>query len=419
MAFRTYGCTMNQADAQVAESFVASKGFTVTGESQADTVVVFSCAVRNETEDRIVSDARKFSRLGKRVVITSCLANSRPGRLRAELPGAVVMSGGDSEGLVDAILAKPGSVLYGGRTLNLTGLEASPGTKVYPVKISQGCTSNCHFCITKLARPTMWCRSSAEIEQAVRNAVGRGAVEIDLTSMDNADYLEPPATRLPQLVERIVSGVRGNYMIRIGMMNPSGALEFWSELGKVLNHDKVFKFLHLPLQAGDAREVKSMNRDYDPWTVVDEVRKMKAEVDGLRVATDIMVGYPTEDENAFRNTLRLIESGAFDKVHMFRFTPRPHTRASFFDQLDERLKKRRSEQAAKAVQKLHLSKLSGLVGENCEVLVTSAREGERCEGRTTSYVKVHLPCDSSLLGAWVRVRITGATPEHLLGVPVR
>jgi MiaB/RimO family radical SAM methylthiotransferase len=410
---------MNQADAQVAESFVRLNGFTVTEESQADTIVVFSCAVRNETEDRIVSDAKKFSRLGKRVVITSCLANSRPGRLKEELPSAIIMRGGDSEGLIDAIRARPGSILHGGRTLSLTGLEATTVTRVYPVKISQGCTSNCHFCITKLARPTMWCRPSAEIEQAVRNAVGRGAVEIDLTSMDNADYLEPPSIRLPQLVERIVSAVRGNYMIRVGMMNPSGALGFWNELEVVLKHDKVFKFLHLPIQAGDARVVRSMNRDYDPWAVVDEVRRIKANVAGLRVATDVMVGYPAEDEDAFRNTLSLVESGAFDKVHMFRFTPRPHTRASFLDQLDERVKKRRSEQAAKAVERVHFSKLSSLVGSDCEVLVTAAREGERCEGRTTNYAKVYLPCDPGLLGGWVHARIIGATSEHLVGEPVR
>jgi threonylcarbamoyladenosine tRNA methylthiotransferase CDKAL1 len=411
IAFQVYGCTMNHADAIVAMNFIRSKGFQVTSIEEADTVVVFSCAVRNETEDKVISNSKRLQSEGKKVIVTSCLANSRPAKILSEAPQSILLIGGDNSELLDAVTSPQGTVVYGKTTL-----KAQPTNQpVYPIKISQGCTSNCSFCITKLAKPSLWCRPSDEIVSSIQKSVLGGAVEIDLSSMDNADYFEPPKTRLPELVKKIVNNVRGDYMVRIGMMNPKGALLLMGGLVDLLDLDKVYKFLHIPVQSGDERVVRDMNRDYDPWKVLLAFKKLKNDFVNLRIATDLMVGYPTEDDEAFENTLKLIESGVFDKIHMFRFTPRPHTKASFAEQLDESLKKRRSELASRLISEVQSEKNQKYLGTVQEALVTDAFGTERLEARLSNYLKVYLPYEANLLRSRVRIEICGSTPEHLIG----
>jgi len=414
VGFRVYGCTMNKADMLAAKEYVASHGYSVVeDEDEADTVVVYSCSVRNETEESILTHIRGLQAQGKRVVVTSCLANTRPARILTDAPGSIVLVGGDSEQIVDALRAEAGSVVYGSTRLPTPTLNSL----VYPVKIAEGCTSNCHFCLTKLARPRLWCKPSQEIVEAVRRAVGAGAVEVELTSMDNADYYEPPNTRIAQLVGKIVSCVRGRYMLRVGMMNPMGALRMREDIADMLSHPKVYRFLHIPIQSADGGVLRSMNRHYDPEEVVSFVLELKSKIPELRVATDIMVGYPGEDEEAFYRTLEVIRGGIFDKLHVFRFTPRPHTKAATLRQLDEAEKKRRSLLASTEARRVQLEKNKQYVGETVDALVTGSNPEEATEARTTNYIKIRLPYAPQIHGEWVRVTVRDATADHLIGEP--
>lgn len=412
--FRTYGCTLNQADTLAARRFVERSGYTVTeSEDEAGCVVLFTCAVRSETEDRMLANARELERLGKKVVVASCLAASRPGKVLTSVPGAVVFVGADHEEIVQALEAAPGSVVYG----RVRAAVPSSASKVYPLKISEGCVSNCYFCITKVARPRLWSRPSSEIVNAVNKAVSEGAVEIDLTSMDNADYFEPPATRLPELVLKILRGTSTGFMLRIGMMNPSGALRLLPSLEPLFSDKRVYRFLHVPLQSGDKEVVRSMNRHYDPLAVARVLSGLKERVPSLRVATDIMVGYPTETEEAFETTIALLRKGVFDKIHMFRFTPRAHTKAAFMPQLSESVKKKRSEVASQVVRETHEKKNGAYVNRTLPVLVTGST-ANRNEARTENYIKVYLPYNPSLVGRVIHAAIKDSTPEHLVGEPV-
>ncbi|MEM0271034.1 MAG: tRNA (N(6)-L-threonylcarbamoyladenosine(37)-C(2))-methylthiotransferase [Thermoprotei archaeon] len=412
ISFRVYGCTMNRADMLAAREYVGSHGYRVVDcEDEADTVVVYSCSVRNETEEGIITHVRRLQAMGKRVVVTSCLANTRPARILTDAPGSIVLIGGDSEQIVDALEAEAGRVVYGSTRLP----TPKSNSLVYPVKIAEGCTSNCYFCVTKLARPKLWCRPSEEIVGAVRSAVGAGAVEVELTSMDNADYYEPPNTRIAQLVDKIVRSVRGRYMLRVGMMNPMGALKMKEDLASMLSHPKVYRFLHIPIQSPDPGVLRSMNRHYTPEEVVGFVLELKQRVPELRVATDIMVGYPGESGEAFEKTLEVIGSGVFDKLHVFRFTPRPHTKAASLKQVAENEKKKRTLAASAEARRVQLEKNQVYVGRVLEALVTGS-DDKATEARTTNYIKVRLPYTPHIHGEWVRVHVTGATADHLVGV---
>jgi len=412
--FRTYGCTLNQADSLAAKRFVEKSGYTVTeSQDEAGCVVLFTCAVRRETEDRILSNAKELEGIGKKVVVASCLAASRPGKVLTSVPGAVVFVGADHEEIVQALEAHPGSLVYGRAR---TAVPTS-SSMVYPLKISEGCVSNCYFCITKVARPRLWSRPSSEIVNVVNRAVQGGAVEVDLTSMDNADYFEPPATRLPALVLKILHETNLQFRLRLGMMNPAGALRILPALEPLFSDERLYRFLHIPLQSGDEEVVRSMNRHYEPLAVAKALSSLKERVTGLRVATDIMVGYPTETEEAFERTIALLRTGVFDKIHMFRFTPRSHTKAASMPQLGESVKKRRSEAASQVIRELHERKNRDYVNRTLRVLVTGCT-ASRDEARTENYTKVYLPYNPSLLGKFVYVTIRDTTPEHLVGEPL-
>ncbi len=412
IGFRVYGCTMNKADMLAAKDYVSSLGHQVVeDEVEADTVVIYSCSVRSETEESILADIKRLQAQGKKVVVASCLANTRPGRILLEAPQSVVMVGGDHTQIADALAARPGSVVYGSTRLP----PSTPRSLVYPIKIAEGCTSNCYFCVTKLARPKLWCRPSWEVVDAVGKAVEAGAVEVELTSMDNADYYEAPNTRIPQLVAKIVGVVRGVYMLRVGMMNPMGALKMEDDIVKMFSQPKVYRFLHIPIQSGDKEVLEAMNRHYEPEEVVSFIRRLKESVPDLRVATDIMVGHPGEDAHAFQNTLRIIREGVFDKLHVFRFTARPHTRAATLPQVDEQIKKERSTLASAEARRIQLQKNTIYVGRTVDALVTGSKGDHTLEARTVNYLKVLLPYDSAYRGTWVKVTVTHATPDHLVG----
>ncbi|MEM3857438.1 MAG: radical SAM protein [Thermoprotei archaeon] len=282
--------------------------------------------------------------------------------------------------------------------------------------MAQGCSSNCSFCITKLARPQLWSRPAREIIDTVQRAVKLGAVEIQLCSMDNADYFSPPNIRLPELVDMVVQNVEGNYMVRVGMMNPNGFERFADRLTDTLYQSQVYKFLHVPVQSGSPTIVEDMNRHYDPYKVALRILSFKEKLPETVMATDLMVGYPTEDEEAFERTIKLVESGAFDKIHFFRFTPRPHTPAAKMRQLPEHVKKDRVMRLSQAVRRVQLRKHSEYVGKRASALVTYQIEGLRLEARLSNYLKVVLRYSPRKLGRRVSVEITGCTPEHLTGV---
>ncbi|MCL5788528.1 MAG: tRNA (N(6)-L-threonylcarbamoyladenosine(37)-C(2))-methylthiotransferase [Candidatus Marsarchaeota archaeon] len=415
VAFEVFGCSMNKADADSARQHVENKGFRITNTRDAQTVVIFSCSVRNETEDKIISHIQQLIGDKKRVVVTSCLANTRPGKILSEAPQSTLLIGGDNPELVDALTAAQGSVIYGSQRLEPSNSDGL----VYTVKIAQGCTSNCKFCITKLARPYMWSRPAAQIIDAVDRAVKNGAVEIQLSSMDNADYFSPPSTRLPQLVAGIIDRVKGDYKLRIGMMNPKGTLQFLNDMTRLFESDNMYRFLHIPIQSGSVKVVTTMARNYEPFEVAKVLGRIKQSVRDTTLATDIMVGYPTEDEEAFEETIRLIESAVFDKVHVFRFTPRPHTPAAKLVQIPEQTKKMRSKLAAQVARDIQMERNARLIGSQRECLVTSSIGQSRLEARLDNYIKVYLPYSRRLLGKRLLVTISGCTPDHLMGEMVR
>jgi len=254
-----------------------------------------------------------------------------------------------------------------------------------------------------------------EIVEAVKEAVAKGAVEVELTAQDTAAYgLDLGGkVRLPDLVEKVAE-IEGNFMVRVGMMTPEQAMSIVDGLVEALNMEKVYKFVHLPVQSGSDKVLKLMNRKY----TIDEykrlVKELRSKVPGLSVATDIIVGHPGEDEEDFQQTLDLMKELRFERIHLAMYSIRPNTVSAGLPQVPDSVKKERMKTAMGLYESIAYDIHSEYVGKTVEVLTTELGRKGSVIGRLRNYIPVVVKNESSL-GNWVKVVIEEASFYDLRG----
>lgn len=409
----TYGCSLAEFDSSLMEYLLEGSGFERTPRlDDADVVIVNTCAVRLDTEQRIAERLAEISRSypGKKLVVTGCLVKARPGLVARIVPGASLLSPQSVHRVIDAIKA-----LDGGS--KLIALDGARDTSILPVKpqgltatimIQEGCLGDCSFCITKIARRHVKSYQPRLIVETVEKLVSMGVVEIRLTGMDTAVYGVdlPGKPSLADLLDMILERVEGDYMIRVGMMTPEQAIEIIDDLLEAYRDPRVYKYFHIPVQSGDDRVLKIMNRRY----TVEEYKwlhsRIKTWYPEAMIATDIIVGHPGEDEEAFENTVRLVRELKFEKVHLAQYSIRPHTRAAAMQQIPDWVKKERSSKLTRIIEEIGYQIMSRYKGRIVEALVVERgfREGSLI-GRLENYIPVVIPYDEELLGSRVGVLI--------------
>ena len=214
------------------------------------------------------------------------------------------------------------------------------------VPINEGCLNTCSFCKTKQARGILFSYSIESIKEVVKSAVNRGVKEIYLTSQDTACYGFDIGTNLPELLKELIS-VKGNYKIRIGMMNPWHLRKIKKELFEVIKNRRIIKFLHIPVQSGSEKVLENMKRMHSVKEfekIAEEFRKKfpRKKFPDSTIATDIIVGYPTEKEEDFEQTLKLIKKVKPEVLNISAFSSRPKTPASKLKQLSSEVIKERT-----------------------------------------------------------------------------
>jgi threonylcarbamoyladenosine tRNA methylthiotransferase CDKAL1 len=405
----TYGCWLAKADAEVIRQRLGLE--KVSKLDEADLVLIYTCAVREDGEVRQLARIKELAASGKSLVVAGCLARLRPYTIKSLAPHAKLLYPAEVEG---------------GREREMRIPPRYEGGLIYVVPLQVGCLGNCTFCATKYTRGGAGYVKSAAPDDVVRHvkeAVARGAKEIYLTGQDVITYGFDMRWRrgwtLPDLLERILREVDGEYRVRIGMSEPWVFEKFADQLLDIVKHDKrVYRYFHLPVQSGSDRVLRAMGRRY----TVDEyralVRKIKKELgEPVFIATDIIVGFPGEDEEDFAETVKLVEELQFDKVHVARFSPRPFTEAAVMPrQVPDAEKKRRSKILSQLALKIaHLR--NGLrVGQRDVVLIDEVDHG-LVVGRASDYrqVVVKRGDGDGLMGTFVETTIVAAGPVYLYG----
>jgi threonylcarbamoyladenosine tRNA methylthiotransferase CDKAL1 len=405
----TYGCWLAKADAEVIRQRLGYEEASTAEE--ADLVLVYTCAVREDGEVRQLARIRGLATLGKEMVVAGCLVRLRPYTVKTAAPRAKLLYPAEVEG---------------GREREMRILPRHDGGVIYTVPLQVGCLGNCTFCATKYTRGGAGYVKSADPDDVIRHvkeAVAKGAREIYLTGQDVITYGFDVRWRrgwtLPDLLGRILREVDGEYRVRIGMSEPWVFEKFADQLLDIAKRDhRVYRYFHLPVQSGSDRVLKAMGRRY----TVDEYRALLRKIkqvlgDHVFIATDIIVGFPGEDEEDFAASVRLVEELQFDKVHVARFSPRPFTEATVMPrQVPDAEKKRRSKTLSQvALRVAHLR--NGLrVGQRDAVLVDEVDHG-LVVGRASDYRQVVVKRGSGdgLMRRIVDVTLVAASPVYLYG----
>ncbi len=419
--FETYGCALNKADTALMKTLLIEAGHEIVDSvKEADAVIINTCTVRLDTEQRMIKrlkELRNFAE-GKRIIVAGCMVSAQPYTVAKIIPEASLITPQTITRVVEAVEA-PHRVFFLEGDRDMSYLKPYVDGPAAAIPIAEGCLGECSFCITKIARRRLRSYRPGLIARAVSEAVGKGAVEIDLTAQDTASYgIDLGSSyRLPQLVEEILDSVNGDYFLRIGMMNPDTLEGILDELIEVMKHPKVFKYVHLPLQSGSDKVLKIMRRKYSYDDYRELVKELRRKIPEVSIATDIIVGHPGEDWEDFLLTVEGVKELLFDKVHLAQYTIRPRTEAAAMRQVPDPEKKRRSTLLLKVVEEVGQRINSGYVGTMAEVIASSVSIRGSVIGRTFNYKPVViLNVSKNVLRKKVLVRVTEASFYDLRGV---
>ncbi len=412
----TYGCTMNQADSDIMRGLLSREYAFADSADNADVVIVNTCGVIGFTERKILRRIEEIKRMGKKVIAAGCLA--RIARKRLEMADALV-SPDNVHRIGEAVKA----VLNGKRVeiINVSKVDKAEisGVKcrlnenaIAIVSISEGCLGNCSYCATKIARGRLRSFSIEKIVEEVKRVVEMGYREIQLTSQDTGAYGKDKGYRLPDLLEKIAE-IEGDFRVRVGMMNPQHAMEILDDLIEAFKSEKIYKFLHLPVQSGDNKILMDMRRNHTVEDFEEVVRAFRKAFDDVLLSTDVIVGFPTESEESFEKTVELVKRVKPDIVNITRFSPREGTLAAKLKDIPDWIKKERSRRLTKICEEIGLENNLRFVGKKMRVLVTKRGKNETLLARTDSYRPVVL--EEGRIGEFYKAKVVDAKFNYLVG----
>ncbi|UCD44073.1 MAG: tRNA (N(6)-L-threonylcarbamoyladenosine(37)-C(2))-methylthiotransferase [Candidatus Bathyarchaeota archaeon] len=413
-----FGCSANQADAEIASGLLDQAGHTVVGSPEiADALVVLTCTVKTPTEKRVVKRISELSASKVPLVVAGCMPKAQPELVEGAAPDACMVGPDDLLGIVDAVEA----AIRGKRIVEnsrgpaertcLPRVRANPVVHIAP--ISTGCLGDCSYCIVKRARGRIHSYPADLIVEDAKRALEEGCREIWLTAEDTAAY-HWNGTRLPGLLEELTA-MDGKFYIRVGMMTPNQAGSILDDLLEAYRSGKVYKFLHAPVQSGNDSVLTAMNRRYTVDTFRALVGAFRGAYPSLSLSTDIICGFPGETDGQFDDSIRLVEEVVPDVLNISRFWPRPGTEAEAMEgQHHGRVTKMRSRRMSDRWRRLSSDINRRWIGWMGEVVVDEQGRDGSMVGRNNAYKPVVIK-EPLELGEIVKVRVTEAGTGYLVG----
>ncbi|MCW4005341.1 MAG: tRNA (N(6)-L-threonylcarbamoyladenosine(37)-C(2))-methylthiotransferase [Candidatus Bathyarchaeota archaeon] len=418
---RNFGCSANTADGETLAGCLTQAGYQLTqSEAEADVIIYNSCAVKGPTENRII-DALKRIPKNKRVIVCGCLPMISLERLLREVRCDAVVGPGVGEQIVSVV----GRVLNGEHfveidnalskapKLNLPRVAVNPVVSILPV--NYGCLGSCAYCCVVHARGHLRSTPIADITARVEADLQAGVREFWVTSQDTACYGKDLQVNLADLINAL-NAVNGNFWVRIGMMTPNVVVPFLPPLIEAFGGEKIFKFVHLPVQSGDDEVLRGMRRFYTVSQFKEVVAAFRRAYPDITVSTDVICGFAGESSEAFQNTLQLMREVEPDVVNVSKFFVRPKTAAlKMQDQFVPRGEiKNRSTETAKLAKQISLKRNQKWVGWTGTILIDeNGKIPGTWIGRNYAYKPITIKNPNNLLGKTLRVQITKAYSTHL------
>lgn len=381
----------------------------------ADILIIMTCCVIESTERRMRKRILDLVSTGKQVYVGGCLSSISAGDLVERYPGLGIL---DTMGL--RRLERSVHGMIGSHEMDRIEDQFQPMNRVDQiVPISTGCLGACTYCITRLARGSLESYDPSDITAKIREGISLGRNEILMTSQDTGVYGfdRPPGDRrnLGSLLRYILPEVEGKYRIRIGMMNPGKSLEIAEDLMDGMDDDRIFKFLHIPVQSGSDGVLKAMRRPYDLEDFLTLISRLRSRFPDLTLSTDIIAGFPGETENDFHESLELIRNVSPDILNLTRFSRRPGTEAyDMPGQVVGWKVKERSREITELQAGITRRRLEGRLGRHNSCLVTEVGSGETMMVRDSNYTPIIIDGSRDLLGKFIDADTGSIGPSYLI-----
>ena len=424
----TYGCQMNERDSEEIAATLKAEGFTETDSpDKADIIFVNTCSVREKPSQKALSATGRYIKSKRQrnriVAMCGCFAKQEGERLKERFEGIDLVFGPqqikDLPSLLKRVIENREQVI----DVSDSGYSSSERCEIREgvysafVNITKGCNNFCSFCIVPYLRGREFSRSVEDIIGEIKKRVSYGVKEITLLGQNVNSYRDEKSnTDFVTLLERL-NEIEGLERIRFTTSHPKDVsdrlIESFSRLKKLCNH------IHLPVQSGSNRILNLMNRRYTREDYLRIVEKLRLERKDIAITTDIIVGFPTETDKDFEDTLNLVKEVEYDTAFSFKYSPRPLTKA--FRELKDDVPTKAKEERLKVLQELiediAQKKNREMVGKRVDVLIEgySRRVRNQYTGRTGCNRVVNIENGDNILGKVVNVRITEALKHSLKG----
>ena len=387
---------MNVADSELVESILKGEGYSkATQLHDADAIFVNTCSIREHAEEKVHSQLGRYDLIKKEnpgtiIGVLGCMAQSLKHDLLENRPFVDIILGPDSYRKLPGLLSRKKEVPHSLVDTTLSRFEVyddlfpsrKEGVNAW-ISIMRGCDKFCTFCIVPFTRGRERSRSMESIITEATQAVEDGFTEITLLGQ-NVNSYSHNGHEFHHLLEAVAQ-VRGLKRIRYTSPHPQDMTD--DLLNTMLTHENICNYVHLPLQSGSDRILKRMNRTYSRDHFIQLAHRIREILPGVGISTDIIVGFPGETEFEFSDTLTVMEEVKFDSAFNFKYSPRPGTKASEYDDpIPEDIKQERLEQIIDLQKRHTLERNLDLVGTIQTVLIEkeSKMSSHQWAGRTDS-----------------------------------
>jgi len=423
----TYGCQMNEYDSEIVREVLRRNNYTLTdSQEEAGVILLNTCAIRENAHQKVHARVRQLGPLRKRnekliVGILGCMAQNLKKELLEGDSGVDLIAGPDSYKALPVMIDRVH--VTGEKEYKLTLSEYETYADVFPtnrhginawIAVMRGCDNYCTFCVVPMTRGRERSRDPFNVIEEVKQLSAQGFKQVTLLGQ-NVNSYRFKGFDFAKLITA-VSRIDGIERIRFTSPHPKDFPE--SLLEVVATNPKACKHIHLPLQAGSSRVLDAMNRTYTREEFVALAQRMREMIPGLVLTTDVIVGFPTETEVEFEETLEVMHEVKFDAAFMFKYSERKGTLAqrNLGDTVPDEVKTDRMVQLVEQQRRISYERNQLHVGETFEVLVEGeAKHKGQLMGRNDGNKIVVFSDNGARPGDFIKVKVDEVTPNTLIG----
>jgi len=422
----TYGCSANQNNSEILKGILTNSGYQITNnEKIAEIIILNTCVVKSKTENKIKRRIQDLNSSHKLLIITGCMPETDAKQIKQLNPNTILLGTHHYKDILKLInnynenkldILKQ-NIFLENKNEEKLNLPKIPNNKLISIiQISEGCLGQCSYCKTKLAKGNLYSYPEDKILSSIESDLSAGAKEIWLTSQDCANYnLDKGKSELISLLNKILA-LKHNFKLRLGMSDPNNILPILLLLIDIYKNKKMYKFIHIPIQSASNKVLKDMNRFYTIEQEQRIIKEFRKQIPDITIATDIIVGYPTETEENHKENINFIKTYKPDVLNISKMSIHKNTTAEKLKPLPINIINKRTTELMNLHKQTALENKQKFKDKIINVFVNKKIEWNLYEARDENYNIVLISSkDKSILGKNIDVKIKQVGVHHLIG----